>query len=229
MDRVQTAKDSPYFVKLLLYGPPGAGKTTFAAGAPNPVWVDEERSTETFRRLPGLQDIPVFRPANFEEIFQFTRDVVRSKKYDTIVYDTIGRTQDNQVTDLAKRKASPGSRVEGLPLWGDYRISTTFMDEMFMFLQAAPIHVILIAHEKHERNEQGNIVKTTVDLTPTLTHALIGLINVVAYLEEVPTLTGNEKKQRLYVNTAGKIEAKNRLNIQQKSIENPNFKEIFLS
>jgi len=52
LERVQQIKDTEYFIKLLLYGRYGAGKTRFAADAPNPVWIDLERSAETFRRIP---------------------------------------------------------------------------------------------------------------------------------------------------------------------------------
>lgn len=224
LSRVQTIKDTPYFIKLLLYGPMGAGKTRFTASAPNPVWIDVERSAETFRRIPEFAEIPIFKPTSFDEMFQFARDVVRAKKYQTIVIDTIGRAQDNQVASLVKSR-----NKDPLPLWGDYRISTNLMDEMFVFLQDAPVNVVIICHDKIDMDpETKAIVRISPDLTPTLRKAITGLINVVAYLEVTTTATGT-RERKLTVNPIGKIEAKNRLNIQESTIKNPTFEGVFLS
>lgn len=230
LERVQTVKDTEYFVKLLLYGPYGSGKTRFCGYAPNPVWIDVERSTETFRNIPELADTKLFVPLSFEEMFQFCRDVVRQKAYETIVIDTIGRTQDNQVMDLVKKgvQKSGGKREAYLPLWGDYRVSTYMLDEMFVFLQAAPIHVCIIAHEKvYLDPDTGAVTRITPDLTPTLRKSIAGLINVMGYLDLTTDIGGN-RERKLYLNPINKIEAKNRLNIQETSIKNPTFNEVFL-
>jgi len=234
LDRVQQIKDTEYYIKLLLYGPYGAGKTRFSAAAPNPVWIDLERSAETFRRITELQTIPLFVPTDFDEMFEFCREVVRKKAYETIVIDTIGRAQDDQITsDLQKDAKVPGKpgqfkRSPYLPLWGDYRISTNKIDEMFMFLQKANIHVIIIAHERIDLDkETGELIRRTPDITPTLKKSIMGLINIAAYLEIETDIHGN-RSRKLTVNPYQKIEAKNRLNIQEVSIKNPNFNEIFL-
>jgi hypothetical protein len=234
LDRIQQIKDTEYFIKLLLYGPYGAGKTRFAASAPNPVWVDTERSAETFRRITELQSTPLFVPADFEEMFEFCREVVRKKAYETIVIDTIGRAQDDQVqSDLRKDAAIPGKpgqfkRSPYLPLWGDYRVSTNKIDEMFMFLQKANIHVIIIGHERRDYDkDSGELLRITPDITPTLKKSIMGLINIAAHLEISTDIKGN-RERKLTVNPYQKIEAKNRLNIQETSIKNPNFNEIFL-
>jgi phage nucleotide-binding protein len=233
LDRVQQIKDTEYYIKLLLYGRYGAGKTRFAAAAPNPVWIDTERSAETFRRIPELQNTDLFVPTSFDEIFEFCREVVRKKAYETIVLDTIGRAQDDQIqSDLRKDAQTPGKpgvfkRDPYLPLWGDYRISTNKIDELFMFLQKANIHVIIIAHERIDTDKEGNIIRITPDITPTLKKSIMGLINIAAFLEVETNIKG-ERVRKLTVNPYQNIEAKNRLDIQETSIKNPNFNEIFL-
>jgi hypothetical protein len=233
LERVQQIKDTEYFIKLLLYGRYGAGKTRFAAAAPNPVWIDVERSAETFRRIPELQTTPIFVPTDFDEMFEFCREVVRKKAYETIVIDSIGRAQDDQVqSDLREEAKIPGKpgqfkRSPWLPLWGDYRISTNKIDEMFMFLQKANVHVIIIAHERIDMDKDQNIIRITPDITPTLKKSIMGLINIAAFLE-VDTNIRGERERKLTVNPYQNIEAKNRLNIQETTIKNPNFNELFL-
>lgn len=230
--RVQTISEIPYYVKLLLYGPGGVGKTRFVGeGAPNPVFMDVERSGETFRRIPELSKMPIFIPKNFEEMFKFSQEVVSKKAYETIVVDTIGRAQTNQVRDyLIEETSKPKvTRSKYLPLWGDYRVSTNMLDEFFMFLQEAPIHVIFIAHDRvYIDPDSGQVTRITPDLTPSLSKALTELINVVAYMDASTDIRG-QIERKLIVNPINKIEAKNRLNIQENMIKNPNFSEIFLT
>jgi len=235
LDRIQEIRDTDYYIKLLLYGRYGAGKTYFAAHAPNPVWVDTERSAETFRRIPDFEHMPIFVPTSLEEMFEFSKEVVKKQAYETIVIDTIGRAQDDQIqSDLRKDAQIPGKpgqfkRDPYLPLWGDYRISTNKIDEMFMFLQKAPIHVIIIAHERIDVDmKTQEVIRITPDITPTLKKSVMGLINVAAYLE-VDTNIRGERERKLTINPYQKIEAKNRLNIQETTIKNPDFKTIFLT
>jgi hypothetical protein len=231
-DRIQTVNDTKYYLKLLLYGRYGSGKTRFAHDAPKPIWVDVERSVETFRWIPGMEEQPFFVPSNWEELSEFCHDIVRRKTYETIVIDTIGRAQDDQIqSDLKKDAATPGKpgkfqRDPYLPLWGDYRRSTNIIDELFMFLQKADIHVVIIAHERIDTDEKGNVIRTTPDITPTLKKSIMGLINVAAFLEVENDIRGNARR-KLTVNPYQNIEAKNRLNIPEPYIIDPDFKVIF--
>ena len=61
-------KDRTVFVKALLYGQAGAGKTRFCADAPNPILFDFESSTETLRHWPEYEHIPVKRPKDVDEL-----------------------------------------------------------------------------------------------------------------------------------------------------------------
>ena len=230
LTRTQTIAESEYFVKLLLYGPPGVGKTRFCADAPKPIWFDVERSAETFRRIPELAEQKFLVPETFDEMFDFAKQIVKDKAYETIVIDTIGQAQDNNIRQYLETETNHGAkRSKYLALWADYRISTEMLSAFFQFLQDSPIHVILIAHDKEEIHpETKNIVRIRPDLTPALAKGITGLVNVVAYMETTSTPTGAITR-KLTVNPIGKIIAKNRLNIQEPTIKEPNFKEIFLN
>ena len=87
--------------------------------------------------------------------------------------------------------------------------------------------MVIIGHERIFRDaESGRITGIVPDITPRLQQAVTRLVNIVGYMEAEPSqIKGVTRK--LYVNRTKVIEAKNRLNIQEVFIENPEWKEIF--
>src|SRR5690348_9978530 len=70
-------------IRLIVHGPPGVGKSTFAAGSPDHVIIDVERRTG---------HIPVnarFEPKSWEETLQFIGEVYTGKQFKTVVVDTL--------------------------------------------------------------------------------------------------------------------------------------------
>ena len=70
-------------VRLVVHGGSGVGKSTFAAGAPTPLFLDFEGRT-------GHLDIARFMPTSWEETLQCLRDLVADPgEFKTIVFDTL--------------------------------------------------------------------------------------------------------------------------------------------
>lgn len=233
LDKALSVEDIPAYPKGVLYSPFGDGKTQFCADAPNPVWIDFERSYETLRAI-GKNDIPVFRPRKFSEATEFAREA--AKKFDNIIVDTVSSMQvmymneylDKQVAD------SNGRRQKYLRYQGDYNYATNELTDFFLTMQNAECGVIFIAHEKiyFREDADGNptttISKIVPDLTPAVRSGLGKFVNVIAYLEKDP---GSSIKpsvgRKLYLNKTATIMAKNRLGIQEQFLINPKFTDVF--
>jgi hypothetical protein len=56
---------------------------------------------------------------------------------------------------------------------------------------------------------------------------MVRLVNVVGYFQVEANLQAEKRKRKLYLNPTAKIEAKNRMNIQETFIENPIWKDLF--
>ena len=228
----QPVRERVSFVKALIYGPAGAGKTRFCADAPEPCWEDFESSTETLKHWPEYCDTPVKTPRDIDEMRRDIEKIVRGKEAKTIVFDSVTTALDYFMRQkLAADVAKPNSKRQAHEFWEkDYKYATQAFTDLFGFLQNAPINVVIIGHERvdKEKDAEGKTEVTGIypDITPRLQQAVTRLVNVVGCMDARPATTKGVTR-RLYLNRTRTIEAKNRLNIQDIYIENPTWKEIF--
>lgn len=218
-----TVTRKPNWIKALIYGQAGAGKTRFCADAPQVFYFDWENSTETLRHWPDYNAIRVKKPETIEE---FKRDVLKAiddPDIDTIVLDSITSALDFYMHSyMEKQNRDPNVIYEA-----DWKYATAVFGGLFTLLSNADIHVVIIGHARTERNtDTGTITATYPDVTPRLRQNLARLVNVVGYMEVVPSKI-KERTRRLYLNPTPIIEAKNRLNIQETFFENPTWKQVF--
>lgn len=230
LDQALALSDEPPYIKMVLHGAEGVGKTTFAANAPEPAFVDFERSTDTLRHDPSFAKIKVFRPKVWKDVFDFTKAAVGT--FETVIYDTATSMQIFYMREymVNEEKKNPTKRDKYLPYQGDYRYATNELTDFFLFLQEAPINVIFNAHSNFVTDPETNaLLAIRPALTPAVWGNLRAFISVVAYMEKKPKGIGASAgvERRLYLNSTSIISAKNRLGIQEQYITDPNFKELF--
>lgn len=236
LDNVQRVSETAPYVKLLLYGPPGSGKTSFAAQAPRPLFLDFERSTEVLRYTPGYENTEVLVPKSVADFHAAIKDAPGAG-FETIVIDSISQLQDFQLEKhmAEKFKDKKGDIKRYLPLFQEFRISTEVMKEAFRILQGMDINVILVAHARTHTEKRESAAGETVDrpvaigpeMTPRVNEAARRLLNVLAYYEKEYNAIKKETVRKLYLNDSGLIRAKNRLGIQEIYLENPSWKTLF--
>ena len=219
------------YIKALIYGQPGAGKTRFAADAPKPKWYDWENSTTTLEFVDEYKWIVeqgrIVRYPDPLELFNSIRKDVRDPEVETIVIDSFTTAVDTYLQDYmevegAKRKGGEFTRFDS-----DYGPATNLFTKVFTRLQRAKINVVLIGHERFDRSNdrEQSITRIYPYCTPALRASVTRLVDLVGYLEARPSSKGTERK--LYVNPTHLIEAKNRFNFQQQFILNPTWESVF--
>lgn len=166
---IVTLADEPVeqeFILALLYGPPGIGKTVFAAGSQQ--WrtlfldVDQGRaSAKTFKGNPELNIPPTRKDLVYRVKIKSWDDMLEAvdyaeantKFFDLVVIDTFTELQQLIATDLRQTENLDILRI---PDWG---VVLNRMEMLAQGLRNNNMHVLLTAHEtvKFDEQEQRNM------------------------------------------------------------------------
>jgi hypothetical protein len=144
LTRISTgAIDRP--VSVVVHGAPGCGKSTFAAGAPDPFFIDCDNRTAHL-------DVRRVRPESWEEILEVFRLIAKSElKCGTLVVDTLDHAEILLHRDLCK--ASNVATIEEVgggygkgyvAALGEWRRFGVAMDS----IRARGVGLVLLAHSQ---------------------------------------------------------------------------------
>lgn len=90
--------------RILVYGPPGVGKSSFAAGAPDPLFIDAERRT-------GHLDVARLQPDNWDELLAMLVEIIKAKPCQTLVLDTLDHIEQMLWSDICKKDGASSMAV----------------------------------------------------------------------------------------------------------------------
>ncbi len=221
------SETAPY-LRRLIYGFSGVGKTTFAAQAKDPEFMDYENSAEVLRGT-SLENIPLVGTkkelSNPENVLQYIRS--GKKERQTLIIDSVTSMNDSFLMDYM-RKVTKNSekRDKHIALYGDFRKINNLLKDIFYELIDLPMDVVIVAHEKQLRDPESNkIIEVRPLLPPGAEASIERLVNEVFYLEAKNNLKG-ETERILHVNSQGRIFAKNRSRLSENKYINPTWKDV---
>lgn len=226
-DRIQTVSEKPPYLKLLVYGEPGVGKTVFAAGSPNPLFIDAEHGTLSLLNHPELKNVlvlPLHDWAEIEKLF-WELQAGAFPEVETIVIDSISELQKRQMDDLLREAAKQDlKRNPYLPFQQDYKINTEVLRRLVVSLRDLDRNLIVTAHATEQQDESDGRIYLRPAVTPKLSSTLTGIMDVVGYLSLDIDKEGNQTR-RLQTMPSKRVIAKSRLNLPPV-IENPTFADL---
>lgn len=139
--------------KVVIYGPEGIGKSTFAAQFPEPLFIDTEGSTKHM-------DVRRFeKPMSWEMLTSQVRYVAENKPCGTLVIDTADWAERLCISDICARHKKTG--IEDFGYGNGY---VYLMEEFGRLLNAledvinAGINVVMTAHAVMRKFEQPDEV-----------------------------------------------------------------------
>lgn len=163
---------------FLLYGGPGAGKTTAACSAPGPVLVVNAEPGNPLRHArqrfgaDRIREVDLTGPDVLDEVYLHLKNGGPER---TVVLDSVGEAFRIVLEDLA------GGGKPTLPNYGD---ATTKIERFCRSLLDLPQNVVIVAHETTVKDEnEGHFERLPVTGTsnPQLGVKLMAMVDVVAY------------------------------------------------
>ncbi len=134
-------------LRIVVYGVDGLGKSTFAAGAPSPLFITTEKGTAHL-------DVARFAPNTFEEIIEASAELLEGEhEFKTLVLDSAGWAED-----LCRQQICADHNVTGIEGVG-YGKGWVYMRENFLRMfaifdalhEARGMNIIIIGHTDVKR------------------------------------------------------------------------------
>ncbi len=205
-------------INMLVYGHPGTGKTSFAAGADDVLIADVENGS----LLLGLRGIQadVAHIETWDDLTEVYK-LAKEGKYKTIVIDPIGELLD-KLLDKLKRSGYGSNKGETLSIQGWGVAKTKFKDAIRKF-RDLDVNLILVAHSSEKKAEEGVLVRPK--LSASLDEDVCAMMDVVGYLKMTRKKDG-DNEVTMYVQPTENYYAKDRSGVLPHPIEGPEFQTL---
>ncbi len=144
---------------ILLFGAPGVGKSIFAASHPGTVYVlDNERGLAMY--APWCDHVYTASPKDWQDTDKHLKEVAAmqqdaSQSY-AIVWDSVTAFWDALQYTRAEYEKNGSKQVGNLNL-GDWGVIKKIQKNLATRIQALPMNVIVIAHERAISNADGYV------------------------------------------------------------------------
>lgn len=146
----------------ILFGASGAGKTSLAATAPRPIFMDSNQGMLSIADRPGLEHVKsedIFKMNDLDRAYRNCKGTGKQdwrKKFDTIVIDHFDDVQALVLDELGEGRAGRDDRFDPDDIdRKTYGIMGNRLRRYIRKFKAVPMHKILICSEMEDRNSGG--------------------------------------------------------------------------
>lgn len=166
------------FIKALLYGQAGMGKTTLAISAPKPLLFDFDNGVHrvNFAHLEGVDTVQISSYQDFIDVLE-TEDLT---PYESLVIDTGGKCLDYLADYIIKRNPKMGKANGTLTLQG-YGERKAEFSALVKKISLMNKHLIFVAHR--ETKTEGEDTRYVPQFGGSNYDSLVTELDLVGYME----------------------------------------------
>jgi hypothetical protein len=246
---VGAIRDRPQFMKALIYGKPGVGKTTLVSQAariegmaPVLFMTPDQAEADTLRKVaPEAQVAFIRRFSQFDAIYKAAAKLAADGKpipFKTFICDTGTEAQKLSMNDIMAQLLITGRPGGGevnfdVPAQREWGESISQMRTLVRHFRDLPVNFLMTCHEAEAKDNRG-ITWIVPDLPGKLKNQTCGMFSNVFYMDVMQKKEPEGKKKivtdetRLLLTglTEG-YQAKSRTGLFQRVIEDPKLEDLY--
>jgi len=222
--------ETAHFVKALIYGDSGVGKTVLAGTSPKPLIIDVEGGTLSLRQFGIKAD--VVRVKDFSAMREIRDELQKTEnqgRWETVIIDSLTELQRRSMEAVMKLTVAQNSKRDpDVPGIGEYGKNGEVIRKVIRQFRDLPMHVIFVCLQLDMTDSDTGLPIARPMLQGKLASEVPQYMDMVGHLTVRQSVEeGNVRKDRvLNIDHGGRFSAKNRLGGLPPQVVNPNFSEI---
>lgn len=163
----------------LIYGQPGAGKSTLACSAPNPVMLDFDGGAT---RINGAHQVPTVQVRKWEDVGGALEEIKEAAEFQSIIIDTVGKMMMFLEGYIKRTNAKMRNYDGSLTLKG-YGLRKQMFLNFIKEVSVMGMNIIFVGHEIEQKRGDDTIIRP--EIGGSSTNDLMKELDLVGYVETI--------------------------------------------